>query len=428
MQSVPTIFNKEKLNKPSPPDFARTLQTTPKYPRNHLDRGHSNRFNDMPPGYMYDETVRSYSSSGTQEKQPTSGKFRTPNSYNLENRAVDLNRPLIEYINGSSTSRNQPTNVQIDNSQTAQLMCYWCSINIAQEDAIVSSGPNHMPTRFNDGVDPNAIPGKIHSSILQSSGTIRPPTVQKLEPIHRKILNGNNFRNYMKHSSINQAKSKSSEKILNNNNLPSNEPGRISKKSKPRVMKLIPSLLRQETIHPNDNPLFDKFNHIFTDNNGNRKSVKESQQPFFDQVTSRTPNRHSTRVHPAVIEGSSLSNMLSSSYPHYLNELSSVHHLYPSSRSSHRRTLPKIDSSAKLLRSHPLNTYFSSVDPLLDKEIHFFQPDDSSSEKSFSVPVEGRTDAEDASKLNSQVEKSLLLDAWWRLRLYLHVGHTQPWL
>ena len=284
----------------------------------------------------------------------------------------------------------------------SHLMCYWCAIRIENERTLESSGPNHMSVGTED------IEFKSNSDGQQISLNNRDSNTKFIQ----KDKNDDS-------SSHNDLPSTVSEEFHRN--------------------------IPQEAITRSNNFL-SSFNKIF--NNRQRKPTDAAEEgPFFDPnhevdkesinigVTAATDVLKPFQFRP------NLANLLSSNLPTYLKKLSSVHGLYPSSLSASDKdkspgALSLATNAVHLLHSPPLHSYLSSADPVLQKSLqsNLFEirgPEHLLSSTHKETPEELMTEiTRSKAKLKSRqphIHRSLLLDAWWRLRLFLHVGHGQPW-
>ena len=411
---------------------------------------------------MYDEINHSYSANHN-----TRIPIRPTEKSNYQDISDKQIPSSVQEALNNKQVKDVPNLVSEDGNQPPRLMCYWCSINIAQQRDSQNSGPNFMPSGFNlnDPVDADEKSSAI-------SRETEYPTVQKLRLVHQKVLKDGEDQFRLETSEFRRAPSvninRGRQKFRNGDrnsrygglkvnsiaDIRQLQPtereskrklsGRFNQNihkekddiSEVEVLKLIPSFLNPHLLPSKQRPLITKFNQIYSQRQDKRREqTKTGSGPFFNPRNLEKPltkPKQDTINQSTDLQTSdqvNLSKMLSVAYPRYLAELSSVHDLYPSSRSSNARALSKIDISQKLLQSHPLHTFLTSVDPLLLSEIHQIEPEELTELVIRPQPLlmESEERISDGEVANEQVKNSLLLDAWWRLRLYLHVGHGQPW-
>lgn len=286
-----------------------------------------------------------------------------------------------------------------------RLMCYWCSIPIAQDDSPIS-GPNHMPQStgsFGYGDD-------VLESYENDYGSVS----------LNNEANGNAFYRGSSHSS----------------------PG------KPQVIRIQPYAVRTEfggdsaSFSPPNVVPAAPISILSSLNRGTSlKNAGSQTRSFFDQ-TRRKSNESLTSLHNDSETSNLNSPSLSSALTVHLNKLSSLHDLYTSSLPSNvgprEDIINHTSSNIKALQSSPLKAFFSNSSSLLrNSKIQNDTVKDSDklpAKENFprqltlhkASTLKGNvTDAGNVNRKN--VQQSLLLDAWWRLRVYINAGHNNPW-
>ena len=299
---------------------------------------------------------------------------------------------------------------KIPNVNLTQHMCYWCSIRIENEKSFESSGPNHMPVGSDDFI-----------SIESNGSVLNQPDVIDHTPTHES---GN-----LVDRSANATT------------------GGFPKAIGESPLKEVP-VTNIQNFTSRDSILFTPFvrNNINPQQN---QMLKSNSSPFFVLQDESPEVMHGEQGKFKSQDSSNkavpmLSEMLNANLKTYLDELSSVHSLYKSASSTKDAhgilaLSEKLPSSMSLLHSPPLLTYLTSVDPILQKELHKAGKVSELVVTEYPTPLSSKEHNDNAAiaatliiRPQQSIEKehilsSQLLDAWWRLRLYLLVGHEKPW-
>lgn len=370
-----------------------------------------------------DRNHRVSSSSGSTSIKPT-----VPQTSNERSRNQQL--PLLSIQNQGLSSSGLPSHQSeslpedplypqhLEGSaeqNPSQHMCYWCAIKIVQENTFASSGPNHMPVG-------------IGSQSFSQQALVN--DVSKVET----QLDNVGFRRSNKDVRIANLREIESDSAFD---LPSTVSAEFRTKGE-RI------LWNPQTSPSQYNPLLSSFNRIFSERKAtNNTNLKPG--PFFKPSIPESDDTsvglvEATDVRERIEVDQDLSTRLSAHLPTYLEYLSTLHGLYPSALSTadkHLADSRNYSASVALLHSDPLKTYLTSVDAILQKNLHQEQSSNpkvielqepEASARKEQTAVVNNLQKNDAKVGHPHIQKSLLLDAWWRLRLYLHVGHDHPWI